>query len=55
MEIQNTISTEINQKYIDVTVEVLVEKKSKKGIENQYWGKTRTNKVVVFSDSQKTN
>ena len=32
-------------------VEVLVENRSKKGINNQYWGKTRTNKVVVFSYS----
>ena len=27
---------------------MLVENRSKKGIENQYWGKTRTNKVAVF-------
>lgn len=27
----------------------MVENKSKKGIEDQYWGKTRTNKIVVFS------
>jgi len=49
MEIQKDISYEINQSIIEKTVEILVEKKSKKGIEQQYWGKTRTNKVVVFS------
>lgn len=37
-----------NQKFIGKTVEILVENRSKKGIEHQYWGKTRTNKVVVF-------
>ena len=48
MEVQKEISSRINQNLIDKTVEVLVENRSKKGIKNQYWGKTRTNKVVVF-------
>ena len=48
MEVQKEISSRINQNLIGKIVEVLVENKSKKGIENQYWGKTRTNKVVVF-------
>lgn len=51
MEMQKEISYEINQKMIGEKVEVLVENRSKKGINNQYWGKTRTNKVVVFSYS----
>lgn len=48
MEVQKEISSRINQSLIGKTVEVLVENRSKKGIENQYWGKTRTNKVAVF-------
>lgn len=55
MEIQNNISNEINQNLINSTVEVLIENRSKKGIENQYWGKTRTNKVVVFPDVNKND
>lgn len=48
MEVQKEISSRINQNLIGKIVEVLVENESKKGIKNQYWGKTRTNKVVVF-------
>ncbi len=48
IELQKNISIKKNQKIIGKTVEVLVENISKKGIEHQYWGKTRTNKVVVF-------
>ena len=51
MEIQKDISYKINQNMIGKTVEVLIENRSKKGIKDQYWGKTRTNKVVVFSNS----
>jgi len=50
IDIQKDISTEKNKSIIGKTVEILVENKSKKGIEQQYWGKTRTNKVVVFSN-----
>lgn len=49
LEIQKDISIEKNQILAHKTVEVLVESSSKKGIEKQYWGKTRTNKVVVFT------
>jgi len=55
IEIQKNISNNINQRMIGKIVEVLVENRSKKGIENQYWGKTRTNKVVVFSDSKNSD
>ncbi len=49
IDLQNNISKEINERIVGKTVEILIESRSKKGIENQYWGKTRTNKVVVFS------
>lgn len=55
MEVQKEISSRINQNLIGKTVEVLVENKSKKGIKNQFWGKTRTNKVVVFPYSNNDN
>jgi tRNA-2-methylthio-N6-dimethylallyladenosine synthase len=48
IELQKDISNNKNQCLIGKTVEVLVKNKSKKGVEHQYWGKTRTNKVVVF-------
>lgn len=49
IELQKIISNTINQTIVGKTVEIMVENKSKKGIEDQYWGKTRTNKIVVFS------
>ncbi len=49
LELQKNISIEKNQNIVHKTVEILVESSSKKGIEKQYWGKTRTNKVVVFT------
>jgi tRNA-2-methylthio-N6-dimethylallyladenosine synthase len=49
IELQKNISNTINQTIVGKTVEIMVENKSKKGIEDQYWGKTRTNKIVVFS------
>ena len=36
-------------------VEVLVENVSKKGIHNQFWGKTKSNKVVVFHYNKPKN
>jgi tRNA-2-methylthio-N6-dimethylallyladenosine synthase len=48
IDIQKKISLKKNEKMIGKTVEILIENKSKKGVKNQYWGKTRTNKVVVF-------
>jgi len=51
IELQKNISLEKNRKIIGKTVEVLVESNSRKNIKNQYWGKTRTNKVVVFNDN----
>ena len=48
IKLQKDISKSINEKLIGKTLEILVENKSKKGIQYQYWGKTRTNKVVVF-------
>jgi tRNA-2-methylthio-N6-dimethylallyladenosine synthase len=55
LKIQKNITTRINQHLIGKTIEILVENKSKKGIEKQYWGKTRTNKIVVFSCSDDNN
>ena len=49
IELQKTISTDKNKNIIGQTVEILVENNSKKGIKNQYLGKTRTNKAVVFN------
>jgi tRNA-2-methylthio-N6-dimethylallyladenosine synthase len=48
IDIQKKISYQKNKKLIGKTVEILIENKSKKDVTNQYWGKTRTNKVVVF-------
>jgi tRNA-2-methylthio-N6-dimethylallyladenosine synthase len=50
IDIQKKISQQKNEKMIGKTVEILIENKSKKGVRNQYWGKTRTNKVVVFKN-----
>ncbi len=50
-QIQNNISNQINQGMVGKIEEILVENSSKKGIKNQYWGKTRTNKIVVFPGS----
>lgn len=51
IELQKNISTDKNKKIIGQTVEILVENHSKKGIKNQYFGKTRTNKAIVFNFS----
>jgi tRNA-2-methylthio-N6-dimethylallyladenosine synthase len=52
IDIQKKISQQKNEKMIGKTVEILIENKSKKGVKNQYWGKTRTNKVVVFTNKE---
>ena len=49
MEIQKNISININKQLIGEILEILVDSKSRKGIEYQYCGKTRTNKIVIFS------
>ncbi|HOF02735.1 MAG TPA: tRNA (N6-isopentenyl adenosine(37)-C2)-methylthiotransferase MiaB [Atribacterota bacterium] len=49
LDIQKDIANQKNRYLIGETVEILVESSSKKGIEKQYWGKTRTNKVAVFT------
>lgn len=52
INIQKKISYQKNEKMIGKTVEILIEDKSKKDVKNQYWGKTRTNKVVVFINKE---
>lgn len=46
-ELQSRIATEINSKYLDQTVEVLVEEKHK----GRWKGRTRTNKLVFFESA----
>jgi len=48
IDLQKKISAKINKKLEGEIFEVLVDKKSKKHIENQFSGRTRTNKTVVF-------
>ena len=50
--LQKNISTKINKKLEGEILEVLVDKKSKKHIENQFSGRTGTNKTVVFTSKQ---
>lgn len=46
-ELQGEVVGEINQRYLNRTVEVLVEEKNK----NRWKGRTRTNKLVFFEDN----
>ncbi|MDD4363756.1 MAG: tRNA (N6-isopentenyl adenosine(37)-C2)-methylthiotransferase MiaB, partial [Atribacterota bacterium] len=55
MEIQKAISLQKNQEMINNNYEILVENKSKKGLKNQYWGRTRTNKTAVFYHRDEKN
>jgi len=52
IDLQKEISAKINKKLKGKTFEVLVDKKSKKHIENQFSGRTGTNKTVVFTNKQ---
>ncbi len=52
IDLQKEISTKINKKLEGEILEVLVDKKSKKHIENQFSGRTGTNKTVVFTNKQ---
>lgn len=52
IDLQKEISAKINKKLEGKTFEVLVDKKSKKHIENQFSGRTETNKTVVFTSKQ---
>ena len=52
INLQKEISTKINKKLEGEILEVLVDKKSKKNIKNQFSGRTRTNKTVVFIGEQ---
>lgn len=52
IDLQKEISAKINKKIEGKTFEVLVDKKSKKNIENQFSGRTGTNKTVVFTSKQ---
>ena len=52
IDLQKEISAKINQKLEGKIFEVLVDKKSKKNIENQFSGRTGTNKTVVFNSKQ---
>jgi len=52
IDLQKEISTKINKKLEGEILEVLVNKKSKKHIENQFSGRTGTNKTVVFTSKQ---
>ena len=52
IDLQKKISAQINKKLEGEILEVLVDKKSKKNIENQFSGRTGTNKTVVFTSKQ---
>ena len=52
IDLQKKISSQINKKLEGEILEVLVDKKSKKHIENQFSGRTGTNKTVVFTSKQ---
>ena len=52
IDLQKKISSQINKKLEGEILEVLVDKKSKKNIENQFSGRTGTNKTVVFTSKQ---
>jgi len=52
IDLQKGISAKINEKLEGKIFEVLVDKKSKRNIENQFSGRTGTNKTVVFTSKQ---
>lgn len=52
IDLQKEVSAKINKKLEGEILEVLVDKKSKKHIENQFSGRTGTNKIVVFTSKQ---
>ena len=52
IDLQKDISTKINKRLEEEILEVLVDKKSKKHIENQFSGRTGSNKTVVFTSKQ---
>ncbi len=52
IDLQKGISAKINKKLEGKIFEVLVDKKSKRNIENQFSGRTGTNKTVVFTSKQ---
>ena len=52
IDLQKEISAKINKKLEGKIFEVLADKKSKKNIENQFSGRTGTNKTVVFKSKQ---
>ncbi|MBU4228504.1 tRNA (N6-isopentenyl adenosine(37)-C2)-methylthiotransferase MiaB, partial [bacterium] len=52
IDLQKEISAKINKKLEGKTFEILVDKNSKKNIENQFSGRTGTNKTVVFTSKQ---
>jgi len=52
IDLQKGISAKINKKLEGKIFEVLVDKKSKRNIENQFSGRTETNKTVVFISKQ---
>jgi len=52
IDLQKEISANLNKKLEGKTFEVLVDKQSKKHIENQFSGRTGTNKTVVFTSQQ---
>ena len=52
IDLQKKISAKINKKLEGEIFEVLVDKKSKRNIENQFSGRTWTNKTVVFTGKQ---
>ena len=52
IDLQKEISANLNKKLEGKTFEVLVDKQSKKHIENQFSGRTGTNKTVVFTSRQ---
>jgi len=52
IDLQKEVSTKINKKLKGKIFEVLVDKKSKKHIKNQFSGRTGTNKTVVFTSKQ---
>jgi len=52
IDLQKEISAKINKKLEGKIFEILVDKKSKRHIEDQFSGRTGTNKTVVFTSKQ---
>ena len=52
IDLQKEISAKINKKLEGEILEVLVDKKSKRHIENQFSGRTGSNKTVVFTSKK---